>query len=70
MKRYAIYGAGWLGTVLGAYITKNGKPCEIDAINGVAAEVHLKTERYPDAYGRDKLQPKMLRIISAIECFG
>ena len=31
MKRYAIYGAGSLGTVLGAYITKNG--CEIDLIN-------------------------------------
>ena len=24
MSRYAIYGAGSLGTVLGAYITKNG----------------------------------------------
>ena len=24
MRRYAIYGAGSLGTVLGAYITKNG----------------------------------------------
>ena len=31
MKRYAIYGAGSLGTVLGAYITKNG--CGIDLIN-------------------------------------
>ena len=31
MARYAIYGAGSLGTVLGAYITKNGG--EIDLIN-------------------------------------
>lgn len=31
MKRYAIYGAGSLGTVLGAYITKNGG--NIDLIN-------------------------------------
>ena len=31
MKRYAIYGAGSLGTVLGAFITKNGG--EIDLIN-------------------------------------
>ena len=31
MKRYAIYGAGSLGTVLGAYITKNGG--KIDLIN-------------------------------------
>ena len=31
MSRYAIYGAGSLGTVLGAYITKNGG--QIDLIN-------------------------------------
>jgi len=31
MKRYAIYGAGSLGTVLGAYITKNGG--KVDLIN-------------------------------------
>lgn len=31
MKRYAIYGAGSLGTVLGAYITQNGG--KIDLIN-------------------------------------
>lgn len=31
MKRYAIYGAGSLGTELGAYITKNGS--QIDLIN-------------------------------------
>lgn len=31
MKRYAIYGAGSLGTVLGAYMTKNG--AQIDLIN-------------------------------------
>ena len=37
MKRYAIYGAGSLGTVLGAYITKNGG--QIDLINRNRAHV-------------------------------
>lgn len=37
MKRYAIYGAGSLGTVLGAYITKNGQ--KIDLINRNRAHV-------------------------------
>ena len=37
MKRYAIYGAGSLGTVLGAYITKNGGA--IDLINRNKAHV-------------------------------
>lgn len=37
MMRYAIYGAGSLGTVLGAYITKNGG--EIDLINRNKAHV-------------------------------
>ena len=37
MKRYAIYGAGSLGTVLGAYITKNGG--QIDLINRNKAHV-------------------------------
>ncbi len=37
MKRYAIYGAGSLGTVLGAYITKNGG--NIDLINRNKAHV-------------------------------
>lgn len=37
MARYAIYGAGSLGTVLGAYITKNGG--EIDLINRNKAHV-------------------------------
>lgn len=42
MKRYAIYGAGSLGTVLGAYITKNGG--KIDLINRNKAHVEaLKT---------------------------
>ncbi len=41
-KRYAIYGAGSLGTVLGAYITKNG--VAIDLINRNKAHVEvLKT---------------------------
>lgn len=37
MKRYAIYGAGSLGTILGAYITKSGTP--IDLINRNRAHV-------------------------------
>lgn len=37
MKKYAIYGAGSLGTVLGAYITKNGG--HIDLINRNRAHV-------------------------------
>ena len=37
MKRYAIYGAGSLGTVLGAYITQNGG--QIDLINRNKAHV-------------------------------
>lgn len=37
MRRYAIYGAGSLGTVLGAYITKNGG--KIDLINRNKAHV-------------------------------
>ena len=42
MKRYAIYGAGSLGTVLGAYITKNGG--EIDLINRNRAHVEALNE--------------------------
>lgn len=37
MKRYAIYGVGSLGTVLGAYITKNGG--SIDLINRNKAHI-------------------------------
>ncbi len=37
MRRYAIYGAGSLGTVLGAYITKNGG--KIDLINRNKAHI-------------------------------
>lgn len=37
MKRYAIYGAGSLGTVLGAYITQNGG--KVDLINRNQAHV-------------------------------
>ena len=37
MSRYAIYGAGSLGTVLGAYITKNGG--KIDLINRNRAHI-------------------------------
>lgn len=42
MKRYAIYGAGSLGTVLGAYITKNGG--QIDLINRNKAHVSALNE--------------------------
>ncbi len=42
MKRYAIYGAGSLGTVLGAYITKNG--VDIDLINRNRAHVDALNE--------------------------
>ena len=43
MKRYAIYGAGSLGTVLGAYITKNGG--NIDLINRNRAHVSALNEK-------------------------
>ncbi len=43
MGRYAIYGAGSLGTVLGAYITKNGG--EIDLINRNRAHVAALKEK-------------------------
>lgn len=43
MSRYAIYGAGSLGTVLGAFITKNGG--EVDLINRNKAHVDLLNEK-------------------------
>ncbi len=43
MGRYAIYGAGSLGTVLGAFITKNGG--EVDLINRNKAHVDLLNEK-------------------------
>ena len=43
MKRYAIYGAGSLGTILGAYITKNGG--QIDLINRNVAHVEALREK-------------------------
>lgn len=43
MSRYAIYGAGSLGTVLGAYITKNGG--EIELINRNKAHVKALNEK-------------------------
>ncbi|MBR4033500.1 MAG: 2-dehydropantoate 2-reductase [Clostridia bacterium] len=43
MSRYAIYGAGSLGTVLGAYITKNGG--QIDLINRNRAHVAALREK-------------------------
>ncbi len=43
MGRYAIYGAGSLGTVLGAFITKNGG--QVDLINRNKAHVALLNEK-------------------------
>lgn len=43
MKRYAIYGAGSLGTVLGAFITKNGG--QVDLINRNKAHVEILNEK-------------------------
>ena len=43
MARYAIYGAGSLGTVLGAFISKNGG--EVDLINRNKAHVALLNEK-------------------------
>ncbi|MBE6562246.1 MAG: 2-dehydropantoate 2-reductase [Ruminococcaceae bacterium] len=43
MERYAIYGAGSLGTVLGAYITKNGG--KIDLINRNKAHIAALREK-------------------------
>ena len=43
MGKYAIYGAGSLGTVLGAYITKNGG--QIDLINRNKAHVAALNEK-------------------------
>ncbi len=43
MSRYAIYGAGSLGTVLGAFITKNGG--EVDLINRNKAHIEALNEK-------------------------
>lgn len=53
MKRYAIYGAGSLGTVLGAYITKNGG--EIDLINRNRAHVDALNENGATITGKVEL---------------
>ena len=50
MSRYAIYGAGSLGTVLGAYITKNGG--EIDLINRNKAHVQALNEKGAQIKGK------------------
>ena len=50
MKRYAIYGAGSLGTVLGAYITKNGGT--IDLINRNEAHVQALNEKGAQIKGK------------------
>ena len=50
MSRYAIYGAGSLGTVLGAYITKNGG--QIDLINRNKAHVNALNEKGAQIKGK------------------
>ena len=50
MSRYAIYGAGSLGTVLGAYITKNGG--QIDLINRNKAHVDALNEKGAQIKGK------------------
>ena len=53
MGRYAIYGAGSLGTVLGAYITKNGG--KIDLINRNRAHVEALKEKGARITGKTEL---------------
>ena len=43
MGRYAIYGAGSLGTVLGAYMTKNG--VDVELVNRNKAHVAALNEK-------------------------
>lgn len=52
--RYAIYGAGSLGTVLGAYITQNGE--EIDLINRNKAHVDALNQHGAHITGTVKMQ--------------
>jgi 2-dehydropantoate 2-reductase len=52
MAKYAIYGAGSLGTVLGAYITKNGG--EIELVNRNRAHVAALKEKAPSSRERWK----------------
>ena len=54
MKRYAIYGAGSLGTVLGAYITKNGG--KIDLINRNKDHVDALKKNGARITGTDELK--------------
>ena len=61
MKRYAIYGAGSLGTVLGAYITKNGG--EIDLINRNRAHVDALNEKGATITGKVELNVPVKAIL-------
>lgn len=61
MKRYAIYGAGSLGTVLGAYITKNGG--EIDLINRNRAHVDTLNEKGATITGTVELNVPVKAIV-------
>ena len=54
MKKYAIYGAGSLGTVLGAYITKNGG--NIDLINRNKKHIEALKANGAKIIGTDNLK--------------
>ena len=45
MEKVAIYGAGSLGTVLGAYMTKNG--VDVELVNRNKAHVAALNEKFP-----------------------
>ena len=64
MKRYAIYGAGSLGTVLGAYITKNGG--EIDLINRNVAHVEALRKNGARITGSVELTVPVTTMIAGI----
>ena len=57
MGKYAIYGAGSLGTVLGAYITKNGGEIAISPVRSVfnfVTAVQDEVHRFTIGYSRQK----------------
>ena len=66
MSKYAIYGAGSLGTVLGAYITKNGG--EIDLINRNKAHVAALNEHGARITGTVEMTVPVKRAGINIEC--
>ena len=52
MEKVAIYGAGSLGTVLGAYMTKNG--VDVELVNRNKAHVAALNEKGAKITGRLK----------------